>query len=180
MNSAPVTIGISIPIPNPYYDQLAAVRAELGDPAAAKVSPHITLLMPTEVTAAQLTQIDEHLKQLALGRTPFTVLLQGTGTFRPISPVVFVQVVAGATECEDLANLVRSGPLAQDLRFPYHPHVTVAQDLSDPVLDDATARLAGFEATFVVNGFQRYIQTATGVWKPTHTFDFSPPTNPTH
>jgi hypothetical protein len=35
--------------------------------------------------------------------------------------VVFVSVVDGIGECERMEAKVRSGPLARDLAFPYHP-----------------------------------------------------------
>ena len=35
-----------------------------------------------------------------------------------------------------------------DLRFPYHPHVTVAHHLADAQLDRAFAELADFECEF--------------------------------
>ena len=63
---------------------------------------------------------------------PFVVTLVGTGTFRPVSDVVFVQVVDGARACDRLQEQVRTGPLERRLGFPYHPHVTVAHDVPAP------------------------------------------------
>ena len=40
--------------------------------------------------------------------------LRGTGTFRPVSPVVFVNVAEGISRCELLADAVRRGPLEID------------------------------------------------------------------
>ena len=47
--------------------------------------------------------------------------LRGTGTFRPVSPVVFVSLVEGISQCEQLADAVRRGPLAIDLALPVPP-----------------------------------------------------------
>ena len=44
---------------------------------------------------------------------------------------MFVTLVEGISECELLADAVRRGPLAVDLDFPYHPHVTIAHHLDD-------------------------------------------------
>ena len=41
-------------------------------------------------------------------------------------PVVFVNLVEGISQTEQLAHDCRRGPLAVDLTYPYHPHVTVA------------------------------------------------------
>ena len=40
--------------------------------------------------------VDEHLAAVAARHAPFVVHLRGTATFRPVSPVVFVQVVEGS------------------------------------------------------------------------------------
>ena len=56
------------------------------------------------------------------------------------------------------------------MRFPYHPHVTVAHGVPEPVLDEVFDRLAGFEATFVVSGFTRYEQDEDGAWRSVRTF----------
>ena len=73
--------------------------------------------------------------------------LRGTGTFRPVSPVVFVPLVQGIGECERLEARCASGPLDRELPFPYHPHVTVAHDVAHPALDAVYEELAGYEAT---------------------------------
>ena len=98
--------------------------------------------------------------------------LRGSGTFRPVSPVVFVPLAAGISECERLEAAVRSGPLARELRFPYHPHITVAHDLPAEGLDRAYAALAGFEAVFAVPGFSLFEQDRDGQWRPQRDFVF--------
>ena len=77
--------------------------------------------------------------------------LSGTGTFRPTSPVVYVQVARGVGECEVLEAAVRSGPLEREIDFPYHPHVTVAHDISEAALDEAYEGLSDFVARFPVD-----------------------------
>ena len=72
--------------------------------------------------------------------------LRGSGTFRPVSPVVFVPLARGISECERLEAQVRSGPLARETAFPYHPHVTVAHDLDEAALDRAFDALAAYDA----------------------------------
>jgi len=105
----------------------------------------------------------------------FTVHLRGTASFRPVSPVVFVQLVAGIAECERLETAVRSGPLARDLAFHYHPHVTVAHHLSDDRLDLAAESLEGFDEAFEVTEFLLYEHGTDGVWRPERSFAFGLP-----
>src|SRR4051794_3162926 len=101
---------------------------------------------------------------------PFGMLLAGTGTFRPVSAVVFVVVAAGIAQCERLEAAVRSGPLARETRFPYHPHVTVAHDIPPDGLDRAYKGLAGFDARFPVPAFSVFAQETGGVWVPRKDF----------
>jgi 2'-5' RNA ligase len=97
---------------------------------------------------------------------PFAMHLAGAGTFRPVSQVVFVQVAAGLVECELLEARVRSGPLARALDFPYHPHVTVAQDVDPDALDDTYEGLRDFVARFEVRSFTMYERGTDGTWLP--------------
>lgn len=166
-----VNLGVAISIPAPWAEQLSDWRARVGDPAAERVPPHVTLLPPTRVPAAAMPEIEDHLAEAAAGCPPFEIHLSGTGTFRPVSDVVFVVVAAGIAQCERLESAVRSGPLARETRFPYHPHVTVAHDIPPDGLDRAYAGLAGFEARFTVPAFTVFEQVTDGVWTPKKDFE---------
>jgi len=167
------TIGVALAIPEPYGDELRAARLRCGDPLAAAIPTHVTLLPPTDVDPAGAQEIDDHLTKVAHDASAFPMLLRGTGTFRPVSPVVFVQVAVGLVECERLAAQVRSGPLAgRELEFPYHPHVTIAHDTPGPALDRAFDELADYEAAFAVDGFGLYRHGSDSVWRPVRTYAF--------
>ncbi|MHB2022102.1 MAG: 2'-5' RNA ligase family protein [Mycobacteriales bacterium] len=162
-------IGVAIALPQPVSDALQDCRERLGDPAAAAIVPHVT---PTYVAQAALPQIRRHLQAVAEAGHPFRIHLRGSGTFRPVSPVVFVPLVAGISECEQLEQRVRSGPLQRTLRFPYHPHVTVAHDLPPATLDRAYSELSGYEAVFTTSGFTLFEQDRDGVWWRRREFAF--------
>lgn len=165
-------IGVAIGIPEPFGAQLQGWRERLGDPNATTIVPHVTLLPPTVVATAALPEIEEHLRQVALRESAFDVHLRGSGTFRPVSPVVFVALTRGISECERLEAEVRTGPLARDVSFPYHPHVTVAHDVPPDALDRAYERLSGYSARFTVPGFTLFEQDAEGFWRPMRDFVF--------
>ena len=98
--------------------------------------------------------------------------LRGTGTFRPVSPVVFVQVAGGLAECEQLEGAIRGGPLHRDLAFNYHPHVTVAHHVDEAAMDRAFEDLAGYTCTFEVREFHLYEHGTDRVWRAVHAFAF--------
>lgn len=169
-----VTLGVSIAVPEPHGSLLQELRASFGDPAAYGIPTHVTLLPPTEAEAADLPAIEAHLERIAVAGRPFRMRLSGTGTFRPLSPVVFVQVVEGASACSWLQKRVRdaSGPLVRELQFPYHPHVTVAHDIDEDAMDRAYEELSSYEAAWTCGSFALYEQGPDGVWRKINEFPF--------
>jgi 2'-5' RNA ligase len=149
---------------------LQGKRASFGDPLADSIPTHVTLLPPTDVEDEELSTVVDHLETVATEGHCFPMVLRGTGTFRTVSPVVFVQVSGGLAECEQLEKAVRRGPLERELDFYYHPHVTVAHHVSDDNLDRAFAELADFECTFDVGEFHLYEHGTDGVWRPVRSF----------
>lgn len=164
------TIGVSIAVPDPEGRDLQDYRIALGDETARHIPTHITLVPPTEVDPADLDAIRAHLGAAAAGQAPYRVSLRGTGTFRPVSPVVFVGVVEGISGCELLAEAIRTGPLAIEVEFPYHPHVTIAHDLPEETLDRAFEDLAGYRTHFQVTEFWLYVHDPVEGWQPTNSF----------
>ncbi len=166
------TIGVAIAIPEPWGSELQQRRARFGESLAHAIPTHVTLLPPTQVDSGELPEVDSHLRAIAADESPFAMRLRGTATFRPVSPVVFVQLAQGISDCERIEERVRSGPLARGLTFNYHPHVTVAHDLPGAVLDRAFDDLADYDATFDVWGFSLYEHGPDGVWRPQRDYSF--------
>lgn len=171
-----VTLGVSIAVPEPYGSFLQRKREGFGDLAAHGIPTHITLLPPTEVRTEALPGIERHLAEVAATCRPFPLRLEGTGTFRPLSPVVFVKVTEGEAGCTALQARIRaaSGPCARELQFPYHPHVTVAHGIDEDAMDRARAELGDFSATWTIGGFALYEQGADEVWRLEREFPFGP------
>lgn len=167
------TIGVAVAVPPPFGAELQAWRERFGDPAARAIPSHVTLLPPTEIADEALPAVEQHLAAIAAGEHRFGIRLRGTGTFRPVSPVVFVALAEGIADCERVERKVRSGPLARELRFPYHPHVTVAHDLPGDALDRAFDKLAAYEVWFRVDGFSLYQHGPDGVWRSCRDFAFA-------
>jgi 2'-5' RNA ligase len=165
--------GVAIGLPEPYNAELQGWRERLGDPNAGAVPPHVTLLPPTPLPEDRLAEVEEHLRAVAAQEQAFGLHLRGSGTFRPVSPVVFVTLARGIGECERLERKVRSGVLARTTAFPYHPHVTVAHDLDEGRLDVAFDALASYDARFTVWGFTLFERGHDGVWRPQRDFPFS-------
>lgn len=166
------TIGVAVAIPEPYGSELQRWRELFGDPLASSIPTHITLAPPVPVGEDEFEPIEEHLRVVAEQEREFPIRLRGTATFRPVSPVVFVALAEGISDCERVAGRVRQGPLTVELSYPYHPHVTVAHDLDEAALDRAFAELADYEARFWAWGFSLYEHGSDGVWRPQRDFPF--------
>lgn len=164
------TAGVLIPVPDPYRALLDRYRRGLGDEPATPA--HITLLPPTEVDDGTWASLPEALEVVAARHPRFGVRLRGSGTFRPVSPVVFVVVVEGISGCERLEADLRTGTPGAQRRFPYHPHVTIAHDVDEAELDRAFADHRHFEASFEVSSFTLYREHLDG-WRAVREFTLS-------
>ena len=164
------TIGVSLAVPEPWGGRLQTYRVSNGDEQGATIPTHITLVPPIVIPDERRAAVESHLYDVAAAAVAYRVHLRGSGTFRPVSPVVFVNLVEGISQTEQLAHRCRSGPLDRKLDFPYHPHVTVAHHLEDECLDQAFEELAAFECSFTADRFSLYVHDTDTGWVPTRDF----------
>ncbi|ANS80482.1 phosphoesterase superfamily protein [Serinicoccus hydrothermalis] len=162
---ASLVVGVALPVPEPWGSHLQRLRIGYGEERAAAIPTHITLLPPTPITEDDLCSLEEHLECVAREQEAFEVMLRGTGTFRPVSEVVFVQVAKGVADCERLERAVRTGPVRRPLDFPYHPHVTIAHDLPLAALDRAFRDLGAFSCSYPADAFRLYVHDGDGEWR---------------
>jgi 2'-5' RNA ligase len=163
-------IGVSLAVPEPWGSRLQEFRVANGDAQGATIPTHITLVPPVEIEQHRMSDVECHLDAVAAASPAYRIHLRGSGTFRPISPVVFVNLVAGISPTEQLAKDCRRGPLELQLDFPYHPHVTVAHLDDDELLDRAFDGLASFDCRFTVDSFHLYVHDRDVGWKPTRDY----------
>ena len=142
----------------------------------AEVIPaHITLVTTTETHDWEAAA--EHVRSVAARAEPFRVELSGTGSFRPVSPVVYLNVTDGFDECVRLHKELQQGPLERDLPFPYHPHVTVAHDVPAEQLDAAESALGSYTESFTVASMGLYEHDSEGFWQLREELRFGTATN---
>ncbi|MFE4196359.1 2'-5' RNA ligase family protein [Paenarthrobacter sp. NPDC056912] len=163
-------VGVILGFPPEIARELQEWRASFGDPMADVIPAHITLI--TTTPTLDWTATRDHVREVARTQEPFTITISGTGSFRPISPVVFVNVEEGFEECVQLHGKLQSGPLERLLPFPYHPHVTVAHDVATENLDEAETVLRDYRATFPVVSMGLYEHDTNGIWQLREELDF--------
>lgn len=160
-------VGIVVPIPEPEASRLVALRSRLGD-EFAMVPPHVTLV--TGVPVTDWNMVVDHVAAVAAAAQPFTIEFEGTDTFRPVTPVVFYQVLAGRSECSRLHTALQAGPLALPSAYPYVPHVTLAQGLDDAVLDQVQEALSQDRWTLQADRISLFGDVSDNDWKLRATF----------
>ncbi len=163
-------VGVILGFPREVAQELQQWRASFGDPMAEVIPAHITLVTTTPAQDWEATR--EHVRDVARRQAPFKITISGTGSFRPVSPVVFLKVEDGFEECVGLHEQLQTGPLERDLPFPYHPHVTVAHDVAPESLDEAETVLKNYTATFPVVSMGLYEHDDNGIWQLREELDF--------
>lgn len=173
--SEDISVGVILGFPAEIAEELQRWRASFGDPLADVVPAHITLVTTTPTRDWEATL--EHVREVARQQSPFKVTIAGTGTFRPVSPVVFINVEDGFENCVDLHEKLQQGPLHRELPFAYHPHVTIAHDVAPENLDEAETVLRNYRATFPVVSMGLYEHDADGIWQLREELDFGTKTD---
>ena len=140
-------LGVVVLLPEPVADYVQAWRRRLDDPARALIPPHVTLVPPQTVGSDDLDAAIALVDQAAANTAPGPIELRGGATFLPESPVAYLVVADGVASLEALEAALRGPPL-QERGFPFHPHVTVAQDRPAEELEAAARDLADFHAVF--------------------------------
>jgi 2'-5' RNA ligase len=166
---------VVVAIPDPLATELRRWRRSFGDSLADRIPAHITLVTTTPVADWQGAL--EHVRAVAGAQLPFTVSIKGTSSFRPVSPVVYLNVDRGFGACVDLHQRLQQGPLARALPFPFHPHVTIAHDIDPGGLDSAEETLSDFEASFEAAGIGLYLHDGSGEWQLQEELTFGGPTH---
>lgn len=168
-DSAVVTVGVLIHVPQPLAGRVAEVRSAVTE-VLEDVPTHVTLVPPATLLEDDLDAFVEHLAQVAAQAPPFEIRLCGTATFQPVTDVVYLRVLEGAAECDVLQDHLRRGPAAIDLRYPYHPHVTLAHDVPQAALDLVREHMSAVDETFTVDRFVLHVERPGEQWQPVREF----------
>jgi len=170
-----MSVGVILGFPPAIAEELQRWRASFGDPMAGVIPAHITLVTTTPTDDWEAARA--HVREVARSQSPFMVTISGTGTFRPVSPVVYINVEEGFEACVDLHQKLQAGPLERELPFAYHPHVTIAHDVAPESLDEAETVLESYKATFPVVSMGLYEHDADGIWQLREELDFGTETD---
>jgi 2'-5' RNA ligase len=134
-------------IPGPLGKFLDDLRREL----VPHYNPHAHVsVLPPRPLAVEWQTASEQVRSLALTWEPFEVELTFLDVFR-LTDVIYLEVGSGAEQLRRMHEAVNTAALAFQDPFPYHPHITLAQEVPHEhvpdVLDLATRRWTEFRGS---------------------------------
>jgi 2'-5' RNA ligase len=105
-----------------FLDDLRRELAPRCNPHAhVSVLPPRSLSVDWKIASAQVRILTED-------RAAFHVELAGIRIF-PVTDVIYIELGAGAAQLRQMHAAMNAGPLEFPEPFPYHPHITLAQEL---------------------------------------------------
>lgn len=153
-------------LPDPLASFLDDLRVELTP--GCNPHAHVTILPPRPITD-ELKVIIQQIADDLKGAVPFRVELGDIEMFEATS-VIYLGLARGASELRRLYAALNYGSLQYNEHFPYHPHITIAQNiLSDeaarlaPVAREKWARYRG-PRSFVVSALSFVQHVAPSIW----------------
>jgi 2'-5' RNA ligase len=107
----------------------------------AMIQPHVKLKWPFEVPETDLEMIVKEIESVTKEVSPFSIRFHKIKTFFPTSRVIYmgIQDPTPLTRLHD--KLSKQGPLQQEEKYVYIPHLTIGQDMIDDEFHDVYGRL---------------------------------------
>ena len=119
-------------IPEPLAGFLDRLRQELVPNCFLRA--HVTILPPRPLSSDP-EPAWESIRKRATQFAPFEIQL-GNIDLLPVSDVIYVRIAAGGEAMQRMHAAMNTGPLAYQEEFPYHPHVTLGQELKPDEVDE--------------------------------------------
>ena len=133
-------------IPEPLSGFLNRLRQELVPTCFLRA--HVTILPPRPASAPWEVALDQ-IRETARRFRPFEISLMGVDVF-PISDVIHISIGKGEQDLRQMHAAMNAGGLDFQERYPFYPHITLAQELKCDELDElvrvARTRWTHFDA----------------------------------
>lgn len=166
-------LGVAIVLDPPISIEINGLRRALADPSLDRISPHITLVPPVNVSEACLGQASDLLIQTANSNEEFVLELGSADSFWPDNPVLYLKVGGDLDALYKLRNDVFHFPLERKLTWPFFPHLTIADAIEPNLIAPAIAALANFKTTLVVKKIDLLKEQVGRIWSTVSDFALS-------
>lgn len=164
-------------LPEPLAGFVGQLRRELVPDCVARA--HITILPPRPL-ACSPNQALAHISQRLRDFQPFQVEF-GEVRFFPETNVVYLSISRGSEELEKLHEALNCGSAESQEAYPYHPHLTLAQQIHAGAMEPAgelvSRRWQAFPHArrFVVDALTFVQNTSDNVWVDLANIPFNVP-----
>ena len=133
---------------------MQTLRRALADPRLDVLPPHLTLIPPINVTDDAFAEGRALLRSVASASETFELEVGPASTFAPVTPTVHLELGGDTEPLHTLRARLRSGPFERPDGRPFHPHVTLREELLDPPPALAAEVLAGRLGPWLVDRVQ--------------------------
>jgi GNAT superfamily N-acetyltransferase len=170
-------VGVVLLVPPPVAVEIDGLRRALGDGALGRIAPHLTLVPPVNVREEDVPAALAVLRAAASAvGGPVRARLGPAATFAPQNPVVFLSVGADGGAVQRVRDLVFRPPLERPLTWPFHPHVTLADEVTSPErIEAALVALADYAVDVEFEGLALLEEGEGRVWRPLGLVPFERP-----
>jgi 2'-5' RNA ligase len=172
-------LGVVLLVPPPVAGEVDVLRRSLGEADVGRIAPHVTLVPPVNVAAADLDAALDRLGDAAARTAPLRLVLGPPATFLPTNPVLHLAVGGDVAGVDRLRDRVFRPPLERSLTWPFHPHVTILDGGDPDRIRAAVGVLAGWTAEVVVESAhlleERHRDDGGRHWEPVAEARFGPP-----
>jgi 2'-5' RNA ligase len=159
--------------------EIDGLRRALGDQSLGRVAPHLTLVPPVNISRDRTGEALATMRRAAAAAPrSLTLVLGPVSTFLPVNPVLFLAVSGDTAGLGTLRDAVFSGPFERPLRWPWVPHVTLADQLDEARLGAALATLDRYRAEVAVGEVHVLHEVGRGParrWEPVADSALGPP-----
>lgn len=170
-------LGVALMLASPVAEEVDGLRRALGDASLGRIPPHVTLVPPVNVREDQLAAALGVLRSAAAATAdPLTLTLGPPTSFLPDNAVLYLGVAGDLDALHALRRRVWEPPLTRSLRWPFVPHVTLADDASTERIEAATAALGDYRSDVAFDRVVLLVERRPGPrWVPLADAAFGPP-----
>lgn len=169
-------LGVALVPDPPMRDEMEGLRRALGDPSLGRVVPHLTLVPPVNVRAADLGAALEVMRAAASTQPgPLRLTVGPPATFLPDNPVLFLQVGGEIERLRDLRDAIFRPPLERTLSWPWVPHFTLADGIDEQRILSALDSLDRYAGVVEVDRVVILEELRGRLWTPIADARLGPP-----
>ena len=119
-------------IPGLIGSFLNDLRTELV--STCRLRSHVTIL-PPRVLSTPSSELVTNLRRRARDLKGFEIVLGDLAIF-PVTNVIYIPIASGALDVVEMHGQLAQGTLAYAEPFPFHPHITAAQEIPPETVQD--------------------------------------------